>query len=108
MQSVLSENQVMIRLNGVCPDVSRVRDSHFSERALEINNTGEKAATSCSIISFVDGDYSDVFHILADIGPGVVNSLQKISNLGSNISHLPDALLITHSHDDHVAELPLL
>ncbi|MGG6460256.1 MAG: MBL fold metallo-hydrolase [Candidatus Eiseniibacteriota bacterium] len=108
MQSLLSENQVMVRLNGVCPDLSRVGDMHFSERALEINNSKEKATTSCSIISSVDGDHNDIFHILVDIGPGVVNSLQKISSPGKNIFHLPDALLITHSHEGHVAELPLL
>ena len=106
MQSVLSENQVMVRLNGVCPDVSRISDSRFSERALEINNTGEKAATSCSIISFVD-DHDDTYHILADIGPGVVNSLQKNSNIKPR-SLLKENLRVTHTIDidiflyDHV------
>jgi Cft2 family RNA processing exonuclease len=53
--------------------------------------------------------------MLVDVGQGIVESIQKgISELGFNNSSsssspiIPDAVLITHSHDDHIRELPLL
>ena len=59
--------------------------------------------------------------MLVDIGHGIVQSIQKgISDLGlNNLSSsyspsstssiiVPDAVLVTHSHEDHIAELPLL
>jgi hypothetical protein len=48
--------------------------------------------------------------MLVDIGQGVLKSIEKgASELGVKSSSLiPDALLITHSHDDHIKELPIL
>ena len=50
--------------------------------------------------------------MLVDIGQGIVKSLEKgASDLGfktSSSSFIPDAVLITHSHDDHVKELLVL
>jgi phosphoribosyl 1,2-cyclic phosphodiesterase len=48
--------------------------------------------------------------MLVDIGQGIVKSIEKgTSDLGFNSSSfIPDALLITHSHDDHIKELPML
>ena len=53
---------------------------------------------------------NQIFHILVDIGQGIVKSIEKgIIDLGfASSSILPDALLVTHSHDDHIVELPLL
>jgi phosphoribosyl 1,2-cyclic phosphodiesterase len=51
--------------------------------------------------------------MLVDIGQGIVKSIEKgTSDLGfktsSSSSFIPDAVLITHSHDDHVKELLVL
>ena len=62
--------------------------------------------------------------MLIDIGAGVVRSLEKIDLSSSNpglsnlisksspatntVTSIPDAILITHSHDDHIKELPLI
>ena len=53
---------------------------------------------------------NQIFHILVDIGQGIVKSIENgLFNLGfASSSILPDALLVTHSHDDHIVELPLL
>ncbi len=80
------------------------------------------------------------FHLLVDIGNGVLDSLQSIRNISDFTSanayirtpvansrtsgmmgitkdasdtsqdafYLPNALLITHAHDDHIQDLPLL
>jgi len=51
-----------------------------------------------------------MFHLLVDIGQGVVKSIEKDIGFksSSTTSLIPDALLITHSHDDHIKELPML
>ena len=53
---------------------------------------------------------NQIFHILVDIGQGIVKSIEKgIIDLGfASSSILPDALLVTHSHDDHIVELTSL
>jgi phosphoribosyl 1,2-cyclic phosphodiesterase len=84
------------------------------------------ANTSCSIFvkdktttsSSITTNNNKVFHLLVDTGEGVVKSLEKIDlspyrdfndlTTKSAAIHLPDAVLITHSHNDHIKELPLL
>lgn len=48
--------------------------------------------------------------MLVDVGHGTVKSLQGIKSgvISPDSSYLPDALLMTHSHDDHVHDLPAL
>jgi phosphoribosyl 1,2-cyclic phosphodiesterase len=102
----------MVRINGVLPDITKLSNLvtyESSERAREIGTMGQRSATSCSIIN-LQNDHK-VLHILVDIGPGVVNSIQQIPNsdlMPRNISYLPNVLLITHYHDDHIMDLPLL
>ena len=48
--------------------------------------------------------------MLVDVGQGIVKSIEKgASELGvkSSSSFIPDALLITHLHDEHIKELPI-
>lgn len=120
------ESQVIVRINGVLPDISILGDAEKSERAAEVKKTGMTANTSCSIFvkdktttsSSITTNNNKVFHLLVDTGEGVVKSLEKIDlspyrdfndlTTKSAAIHLPDAVLITHSHNDHIKELPLL
>jgi phosphoribosyl 1,2-cyclic phosphodiesterase len=120
------ESQAIVRINGVLPDISILGDAEKSERAAEVKKTGMTANTSCSIFvkdktttsSSITTNNNKVFHLLVDIGEGVVKSLEKIDlspyrdfndlTTKSAAIHLPDAVLITHSHNDHIKELPLL
>jgi phosphoribosyl 1,2-cyclic phosphodiesterase len=120
------ESQAIVRINGVLPDISILGDAEKSERAAEVKKIGMTANTSCSIFvkdktttsSSITTNNNKVFHLLVDIGEGVVKSLEKIDlspyrdfndlTTKSAAIHLPDAVLITHSHNDHIKELPLL
>lgn len=100
--------------------------------------------TSCSIFLKNESNQK-IFHILVDIGQGIIQSIEKgfsdmgfksstsaststssssssqlfpssplssnsssLSSSSSSSEYLPDALLITHAHNDHVKELPIL
>src|SRR5215217_4550438 len=122
----MMESQAIVRINGVLPDISILGDVEKSERAAEVKKTGMTANTSCSIFvkdktkssSSITTNNNKVFHLLVDTGEGVVKSLEKIDlspyrdfndlTTKSAAIHLPDAVLITHSHNDHIKELPLL
>src|ERR671914_27625 len=124
----MSDSQAIVRINGVLPDISILGDAEKSERAAEVKRTGMTANTSCSIFvkdktttttsSSITTNNNKVFHLLVDVGEGVVKSLEKIdlspyrdfNDLTTKYAaiHLPDSILITHSHDDHIKELPLL
>ena len=139
------ENEVIIRINGVLPDITKIGTQERSERAAEVMRTGKYANTSCSIFvkSFDQGNII-TYHLLFDIGEGIARSVETgISELGlkdslsirtlesksypsssatsgaplfaqpQNAQKSPptsaqlnfDALLITHSHEDHIRDL---
>jgi phosphoribosyl 1,2-cyclic phosphodiesterase len=103
--------QTTLRINGVLPDISRFVNEAGSERTAEVKRIAAPANVSCSIIFSTQQTASDLFHLLIDVGHGIVGSLQENSRSGlvsTEMSYLPDALLITHSHDDHVHDLPAL
>ncbi len=124
------ESQAIVRINGVLPDISILGDAEKSERAGEVKRAGMTANTSCSIFvkdktitsssSSITTNNNKSFHLLVDVGEGVVKSLEKIdlspyrdfndltTSKSDTAIYLPDAILITHSHDDHIKELPLL
>ena len=123
------QSQVLVRINGVLPDMSILGDTKISERAAEVKRTNMTANTSCSVFvknkissspspSPIATNNNKIFHLLVDVGEGIVNSLEKIdlspypgfNDLTSKSAaiQLPDAILITHTHDDHIKELPLL
>ena len=71
------------------------------------------ANTSCSVFSInpSTGTNDQIFHLLIDIGEGVLKSIERPADnfaSKSELSGIPNAVLITHSHDDHVKELPTL
>ena len=123
--------QIIVRINGTLPDISTLGNEDNSERAAEIKKQNIYSNTSCSI--FLQNKPNQIFHILFDIGQGIVQSIEQgISDIGlmpsssptnstsqlfsssplssdpSSSQYLPDALLITHAHDDHIKELPIL
>jgi phosphoribosyl 1,2-cyclic phosphodiesterase len=103
------EHRLIVRINGTLPDISILGSETESERAEEVARQGMHANTSCSLYASVN-DNRQVFQVLVDIGEGVTDSINKGPvELGlSSSATVPDALLITHSHDDHVKELPVL
>src|SRR5215469_10535514 len=106
------ENELLVRINGTLPDFSAMGDEEKSERAAEVNKMELAANTSCSVLSInTNGAEDQLFHLLVDRGEGVVKSIEQGSDAfasKSNLSGIPDAVLITHSHDDHIKELPTL
>lgn len=109
VEGTSTEHKLIVRINGTLPDVSILGSESKSERAEEVRRQGIRANTSCSLYGHANHN-GQVFHVLVDIGEGVTDSIEKGSlELGfSSSATVPDALLITHSHDDHVKELPLL
>jgi phosphoribosyl 1,2-cyclic phosphodiesterase len=108
-------NRLLVRINGTLPDLSTIGDEDKSERASEVKKMKTAANTSCSIftINLSTGDSNETFHLLIDAGEGVVKNLESVTVevdafRSSKLSDIPNAVLITHSHDDHVKELPIL
>jgi phosphoribosyl 1,2-cyclic phosphodiesterase len=103
------ESRLIVRINGTLPDISTLGSEEKSERAAEVKRQDISSNTSCSLFAKVETDQK-IFRMLVDIGQGIVKSIEKgTSDLGFNSSSfIPDALLITHSHDDHIKELPML
>ena len=109
------EHSLLVRINGTLPDFSVMGDEEKSERAAEVKKMEIAANTSCSVFTINPSGYgkNEVFHLLVDIGEGVVKSIEKgsaafASEFVTKLSDIPNAILITHSHDDHIRELPVL
>jgi phosphoribosyl 1,2-cyclic phosphodiesterase len=105
------EHDLIVRINGTLPDLSVMGDEEKSERAAEVKKMELAANTSCSVFSInpSTGANDQGFHLLIDIGEGVVRSIEQASDASrSNLSGIPNAVLITHSHDDHIKELATL
>lgn len=111
--------KVLVRINGTLPDITTLGDERNSERAAEVKQQKIIANTSCSIFSISSPPSQrkdeEIFHLLVDAGEGVVKSIEKpITDYESSqqrevsLSKMPNAVLITHSHDDHVKDLPNL
>src|SRR5438445_7356379 len=110
---------VLVRINGTIPEVSILGDEKKSERAAEVKQAEIIANTSCSIFSITSppsqGKYEEIFHLLIDAGEGVVKSIETAitdfecsERRQVSLSKMPNATLITHSHDDHINDLPKL
>jgi phosphoribosyl 1,2-cyclic phosphodiesterase len=117
LQNLSTGNDLVVRINGTLPDFSIMGDVEKSERAAEVKSMERAANTSCSIFTkdrSISGE-NRFSHLLVDVGEGVVKSIEDYiatymaaSDRQARISHIPDAVIITHSHDDHIKELPLL
>ena len=98
-----------VRINGTSPDITTLGSEQISERAAEVKKS-TITNTSCSIIT--NSKTNKKFHILVDVGQRIVNSIENgayTTGLDKSIQeHIPNAILITHSHNDHINELPLI
>jgi phosphoribosyl 1,2-cyclic phosphodiesterase len=110
-KTIIESQPLAARINGTLPDISTLGSEEKSETAAEVKRQGISTNTSCSLFARIETDQR-IFHMLVDIGQGIVKSIEKgTSDLGfktSSSSFIPDAVLITHSHDDHVKELLVL
>jgi ribonuclease BN (tRNA processing enzyme) len=110
-KTIIESQPLAVRINGTLPDISTLGSEEKSETAAEVKRQGISTNTSCSLFARIETDQR-IFHMLVDIGQGIVKSIEKgTSDLGfktSSSSFIPDAVLITHSHDDHVKELLVL
>ena len=96
----------MVRINGTLPNISKIDHEQKSERAVEIKRKQIIANTSCSVFSTSpaaanSSSANTNFHLLIDVGEGVVGSLEKsgidLTSVKSKIikSDIPNAVLIT-------------
>jgi phosphoribosyl 1,2-cyclic phosphodiesterase len=110
----LTKDQLILRINGTLPDISTLGTAEKSERAAEVEQQNIMTNTSCSLFAAASDDEqtNQIFHVVVDVGQGIVQSIEKgvsdlrLESLSSRV--IPDAILITHSHDDHIRELPIL
>jgi phosphoribosyl 1,2-cyclic phosphodiesterase len=110
----LTKDQLILRINGTLPDISTLGTAEKSERAAEVEQQNIVTNTSCSLFAAASDDEqtNQIFHVVVDVGQGIVQSIEKgisdlrLESLSSRV--IPDAILITHSHDDHIRELPIL
>jgi len=111
--------QLLVRINGTLPNISKIDHEQKSERAVEIKRKQIIANTSCSVFSTSPAAANSSiantnFHLLIDVGEGVVGSLEKsgidLTSVKSKIikSDIPNAVLITDSHEDQTKDLPNL
>src|SRR6476660_9886605 len=93
-ERTIIQDHLMVRINGTLPDISTLGSE-------EKKGQGTSTNTSCSIYAEIEKGQK-MFHLLVDIGQGVVKSIEKDIGFksSSTTSLIPDALLITHLHDD--------
>ena len=107
-KTIIESRPIFVRINGTLPDISTLGSEEKSERAAEIKKgQGTSTNTSCSIYAEIEKGQK-IFHLLVDVGQGIVKSIEKSASELALSTFIPDALLITHSHDDHIKELPML
>src|ERR671919_2776252 len=78
------EQQLILRINGVLPHITKIGTQERSERAAEVMRMGKNVNTSCSVFAkrFDRGNII-TYHLLFDIGEGIIRSVEAgISQLG--------------------------
>jgi transposase len=113
-ERMISQHELIVRINGTLPDISTLGSEEKSERTAEIKRQNISTNSSCSL--FARDETNQNFHMLVDVGQDILKSIEKgTTDLGFNSanslslsSSIPGALLLTHSDDDHVKELPML
>jgi phosphoribosyl 1,2-cyclic phosphodiesterase len=106
-KTIIQGQPIFVRINGTLPDISTLGSEEKSERAAEIKRQGISTNTSCSIYAQIERDRK-MFHLLVDIGQGIIKSIEQGASELALSTFIPNALLITHSHDDHIKEIAML
>src|SRR6476660_1021479 len=106
-KTIIEGRPIFVRINGTLPDISTLGSEEKSERAAEIKRKGISTNTSCSIYAGIERDRK-MFHLLVDVGQGIIKSIEQGASELALSTFIPNALLITHSHDDHIKEIPML
>jgi phosphoribosyl 1,2-cyclic phosphodiesterase len=106
-KTIVEGQLIFVRINGTLPDISTLGSEEKSERAAQIKRQGISTNTSCSIYAKNERDRK-MFHLLVDIGQGIIKSIEQGASELALSTSIPNALLITHSHDDHIKEIPML
>jgi phosphoribosyl 1,2-cyclic phosphodiesterase len=98
--------ELLVRVHGCSPPVMRVY-TRDTARERYARATGLRLAnTACSVIVRDQVTGRLLLHLLVDAGLGVMEALvHSAATLGVGDERL-DALLVTHAHYDHIAELP--
>jgi len=81
------EYDLLVRINGTLPDLSIMGDDERSERAAEVKKMELAANTSCSVFTKNTSGYgkNEFFHLLVDIGEGVVKSIEQAIDIASKL-----------------------
>ena len=106
-KTIIQGQPIFVRINGTLPDISTLGSEEKSERAAEVKRQGISTNTSCSIYAQFERDRK-MFHVLVDIGQGIIKSIEQGASELALSTFIPNALLITHSHDDHIKEIAML
>lgn len=89
-----------------------IRINGILSPALQLGKESSASAnTSCSLFEIQEEreNHKNNFHLLVDCGDGVVESIKKGSaQHGFSDNTVPDAMLITHGHKDHIDDVPAL
>jgi phosphoribosyl 1,2-cyclic phosphodiesterase len=89
-----------------------IRINGILSPALQLGKeSGASANTSCSLFEIQEEreNHKNNFHLLVDCGKRVVESVKKGSTQhGFSYNIVPDAMLITHGHKDHIDDVPAL
>lgn len=99
--------QLIFRVNGVTPAWPVELGGAQTTRA-SMRLSGEPLSMANTAFSLIlkEND-AEIYHLLVDVGLGVVNALLQFS-LTRPGCRPPDAVLLTHSHFDHIAGLDWL
>jgi hypothetical protein len=116
---------VFVRFNGVASEnadyIRAAWDDKTAAKAVDqAEDELESAKISCSVFAGTSREggqmsseeaASPLYHLMIDAGQGVVRSLEQgIRDItarmqGRNARSIPDALLLSHGHIDHIADL---
>ena len=107
-KTIIEGQPIFVRINGTLPDISTLGSEEKSERGSGDKTTRYKYKTLLAQYMLKIERDRKMFHLLVDIGQGIIKSIEQGASELALSTFIPNALLITHSHDDHIKEIPML